>query len=440
MHAEREQNGSPKAEILYRDQHLLCDLPSGWHLQQSIKPNSIEPVTSFSTRIDEAAHAIAGSISSGATEHGRKVALVVDDNTRPTPANLIVPPIIEELNRIGIPDEQIVVVIANGMHTGMDEQNLIRKLGEETVRRVAIENHTPDRHISYLGTSSRGATVSLNTTVVEAGFKIAVGTNAMHLLGYGGGPKIVMPGIAARETINDFHYLALVEKKSRWGNLESNPMWRDMCEVAAMIDFEVVVNVVYNANGEIVELLWGKPEEVSKKAKAILDRMYSIELAGIADVAIASGSPLDNCLFQGLKGAFAAGHFVKPGGTIILAAPSDQGLGPYTDGSGRNLLELDGPSILEGMKGHSVNPSAAITPYLLRELLEEKRLIVVSDALTADELGRIGVEYAETLNSAVKEVSDNNPHAHVVVLPKGSSMLGTSRSTAMTVGLYPEKE
>jgi nickel-dependent lactate racemase len=250
-----------------------------------------------------------------------------------------------------------------------------------------------------------------------------------------------MPGIAARETINDFHYLALVEKKSRWGNLESNPMWQDMCEVAHMVYFDVIVNVVYNYKGKIVDILWGEPEEVSKKAKATLDRMYSLELAGIADVAITSSSPLDNCLFQGLKGAFAASHFVKTGGTIILAAPCDQGLGPYTDENGINILQLDRPAILEGMKARRVNPSAAITPYLLRELLEEKKLIVVSDVLTKEELKSIGgIEHAATVYEAIENVISEHRRANVVCLPKGASMLGTSRSTAMTLDLYPEKE
>ena len=262
---------------------------------------------------------------------GDKVAIVIDDITRPLPSPEILPPLISELTLWGIKEEDIIIIIATGLHRKLTKQEINRLVGKEVVDRVKVINHDPysKENLVYLGRTSRGSEIYINKTFIEADVKILVGDIEYHqFFGYGGGAKSIHPGIADAESIRRIHS-QLDSPGASAGILKGNPIQEELKEVVQMIRPDFIINVVLNSKRGVARAFAGDLFEVFHQGVELVDEMYKIKIPQRADTVIAScgGSPRDINLYQSQKAIESAKKAVKQGGRIILFARCQEGWG-----------------------------------------------------------------------------------------------------------------
>jgi nickel-dependent lactate racemase len=262
---------------------------------------------------------------------GSKVAIVVDDATRPAPSHIIVPPLLEELNRLGVNDEDITIIFGCGTHRAVKLDEARELLGEDVVNRIKTVSH--DCHAKdhvYMGTTKKhGTKVFVNKIFAEADVRILTGDIEMHYYaGFGGGRKSVLPGVSSAETIQHNHAMIL-HPQARTGILEGNPIHEDMVEAARLAKVDFILNVVTNSKGEIVKAFAGDLEQAFYEGVRLVEEMCKIPIDRRADIIVVSpgGHPADIDLYQAYKAVDNALDSVKRGGVIILVAECPEGYG-----------------------------------------------------------------------------------------------------------------
>jgi len=260
-----------------------------------------------------------------------KVAIVVDDATRPAPSHLMVPPILDELNMAGVKNENITIIFGCGTHKAVKNEEVVRLLDEAVLNRVkAISHDCKAEDLVYVGTTQKhGTKVYLNRIFAEADVKILTGDVCFHYYaGYGGGRKSVLPAVSGEETIKHNHAM-LLHPNAKTGVLEGNPIHEDMVEAAKLAKVDFILNVVTNSKREIVKAFAGDLEQAFYEGVKVVDDMYRIPVDRKADIVVVSpgGYPADVNLFQAYKGVDSALEVVKRGGVIVLLAECSQGHG-----------------------------------------------------------------------------------------------------------------
>jgi nickel-dependent lactate racemase len=260
-----------------------------------------------------------------------KVAIVVDDATRPAPSHLMIPPILDELNMAGVKNENITIIFGCGTHKAVKNEEAVRLLGEAVLNCVkAISHDCKAEDLVYVGTTQKhGTKVYLNRIFAEADVKILTGDVCFHYYaGYGGGRKSVLPAVSGEETIKHNHAM-LLHPNAKTGVLEGNPIHEDMVEAAKLAKVDFILNVVTNSKGEVVKAFAGDLEQAFYEGVKVVDEMYRIPVDRKADIVVVSpgGYPADINLFQAYKGVDSALEVVKRGGVIVLLAECSQGHG-----------------------------------------------------------------------------------------------------------------
>jgi len=260
-----------------------------------------------------------------------KVVIVVDDATRQAPSNVMILPVLAELNAAGVKDENITVIFGCGTHRAVNAEEAAKLLGEEVLKRVKTISHDcKAQNLVYVGTTRKhGNKVYLNRAFAEADVKVLLGDVDFHYYaGYGGGRKSVLPAVTGEETIKHNHAM-LLHANARTGVLAGNPVHEDMTEAARMAKVDFILNVVTNSKGEIVKAFAGDVEQAFLEAVRVVDEMYRVTVDRRADIVVASagGYPADINLFQAYKAVDNALEVVKRGGVIILVAECPEGHG-----------------------------------------------------------------------------------------------------------------
>ena len=261
----------------------------------------------------------------------QKVVLIASDHTRPVPSRIIVPAMLEEI-REGNPAADITILIATGCHRGTTKEELVSKFGEEIVKNEKIIVHDCDDEdmLVELGTLPSGGKCIVNRLAVEADLLVAEGFIEPHFFaGFSGGRKSVLPGIAGRKTVLANHCAEFIaHPKARTGVLEGNPIHADMLWAAEKANLSYIVNVVLNGEKEAIFATAGNLRKAHKAGTDFLASLCQVQ-AEQTDVVISTngGYPLDQNLYQAVKGMTAAESAVKEGGVIIMLAKSDDGIG-----------------------------------------------------------------------------------------------------------------
>lgn len=264
---------------------------------------------------------------------GETVAITVSDITRGWQHNeLTLPILIDALNETGIADENITVVIAVGAHRQNTPEELTELCTETICRRVKVVNHNAwdTNNMVYYGKTSRGTEVSFNRILAEADRVILTGGVIYHyMVGYGGGRKSIMPGVASLKTIQQSHMWAMGKclgdgSNSQAANMKTNgnPSHDDMMEVAAFLKADFIVNIVPNLDGDITGIFAGNWITAWQQATQLVDRIFGVAIEEQADIVIASagGYPKDINLYQAQKTIDNAVYAMKPGGIAIILA------------------------------------------------------------------------------------------------------------------------
>ncbi len=258
------------------------------------------------------------------------VAIVISDITRPTPNHKLVPWLIEEMSHV--PKENFVVINGLGSHRHNTREELISMLGQDVVDTIRVINHEAfdDNELVHVGRNSYGSEVYLNKTYVEADFKIVTGFIEPHFFaGFSGGPKGINPGIVGIKTIQDFHNAEMIgNPKSTWGVIEGNSVQDAATQNCLMAKPEFMLNVTLNGDKEITNVFAGDVIEAHREGCKFVKHHAMVAVDQAFDIVITTnaGYPLDQNLYQTVKGMSAGVQIVKEGGSIISVAQCSDGL------------------------------------------------------------------------------------------------------------------
>ena len=365
------------------------------------KPRTEDPIAEIKRALSQP---IGTKRLSEIAKEGDKVAIVVDDVTRPAPSHLMVPPILEELNMAGVKDEDVTVIFGCGTHRAVTDEEAKRLLGEEVISRVRVVNHDcKSSECVYIGTTkTHGNKIYINKIFAEADVKILTGDIGLHYYaGYGGGRKSVLPGISSFETIQKNHAM-LLHKNSRMGNLEGNPVHEDMMEAAKLAKVDFILNVVLNSRGEIVRAFAGDLEQAFYEGVKLVDEMYKVPVERRADIVIVScgGYPFDVNLFQAYKAIDGALNVLKRKGVIVWVAECSEGHGNdvfYEWMKKYSSVREAERAIKRNFKlgGHKA--------YYLMKALERAKVILVSTMPDYYAVNVFRLKTASSVNEAVEE-------------------------------------
>ncbi len=262
---------------------------------------------------------------------GERVAVIVNDITRLVHSEVFLPVLINELNAAGIPDRDIFVVFALGIHRRQSPEEQRRIVGEEVANRIALFDHDCyDReNLVQIGRTSRGNDVWINRRVREAGRVILTGEIIYHLIaGYSGGRKSLVPGVAGAGTTT-FNHKFILDPQCRAGRLDGNPAHEDLLEACRMFDPDFLLNVVLSPTGELIQVVAGHYEHAHRAGCKTVDRMYQVPFDKPYDMVLASagGFPFDIDLRQAHKGMENAARALRPGGVFVYFAECRDGAG-----------------------------------------------------------------------------------------------------------------
>ncbi len=353
-----------------------------------------------------------------------KVTVVVNDETRPTPYDMIFPPLLEIFKQAGITDDQFVFVIATGIHDPMSPELCSRTYGREMVSRFRFVNHESRDTSSLvdLGLTPSGYKCMLNRLAVETDFLITLGVVMPHYFaGFSGGRKSILPGLAGHETVSCNH-ARMVELLDHMPPIDENPVSLEMIEVARQVGVDFIINTVTNDKKELVSVQAGDLVQAWRRAVDVSASIYETPFAREADITVtcACGYPRDVNVYQAQKALDHAERITKRGGDIIW-------VGKCQDGFGENVfvkwLEKRLPPkelMREFRDGFELGGHKA---YAIARTSVRNPITLISDMSAAD----TALMYAskadnlqEAFNAALARHGDR---ATVAVLPYGSLTL-----------------
>ena len=317
----------------YGRTHLTAQLPD--HRLNAVLCSRLESYVPADGERELVEAALASPIGSATLEElvkdKKKIVLIASDHTRPVPSKVLVPPMLAAIRR-GNPHAELTILIATGCHRGTTKAELIEKFGPEIVEneKIVIHDCADEANMVTIGTLPSGGTLRIHRLAAEADLLISEGFIEPHFFaGFSGGRKSVLPGIAARETVYWNHNADFIgDPHARTGILEGNPIHKDMIYAARAACLAFICNVVINAKHQVVGAFAGDCEMAHLAGTEFLKSLCQSEKKP-ADIVITTnnGYPLDQNIYQSVKGMTAAEATCREGGVIIMAAACNDGHG-----------------------------------------------------------------------------------------------------------------
>jgi lactate racemase len=356
---------------------------------------------------------------------GQTVAISACDGTRPQPRHLMIPAILEELDGIARL-EDVVVLVATGTHRGNDSGELRAMFGDAVVDSVRIVNHDARDagQLAFAGTLGDGVPVWLNGMWLEADVRITTGFVEPHFFaGFSGGPKLVAPGLAGLETVLVLHDAARIgHSRATWGVTEGNPVHDDVRAIAAGTGVTFGLDVVLNRDKDIVAAFGGDLLAMhgAACAQAKLTAMRPVPAPFDVVVTTNSGFPLDQNLYQAVKGMSAAHQVTRPGGMILCAAECRDGFPDH--GSYREVL-ASAPSpraLLDGIRSRERTVPDQWQVQIQAQIQAANRVVMHTSYLSDADLAAAHLEQTSDISATVAgALAATGPGARLCVLPEG---------------------
>ena len=356
------------------------------------------------------------------------VLILVDDYTRPTPTQKILPRLMKELERSGIKREGIRFLIASGTHRPMTEEEILKKFGKEIPKQYLILNHHwwDSSQMVYMGETPSGIPIHINRLVEEVDLIIGIGQIVPHRVsGFSGGGNIIQPGICGEETTGKTHWLSA--QFDGWEILGriTNPVKKEIERVAEKSGLEWIVNTIQDGTGRLVKVVAGDPVHAYREGAAKSREVYLAQLPEEADIVVADSHPYDSELWLATKGIYAAELAVKKGGVVILITSCPEGISvshPEVLEWGYQTFEEVKQKVRQGQINKLT--VAAHLVHVGRVIKERAKGILVSPGISKEEAERLGFIYArnpqEALDIAFSHLSRD---AKVAVLQRGGEIL-----------------
>ena len=419
--------------VNYGNEKKDFSLPKGWNL---ISAEDKPPVPGATDPIQEIKRALDHPIGSPKIEElarpGMDVVLLFDDLQRPTPVHLALPEILDRLNRAGIPDERITGICALGTHPTPSMEQLKKKVGDAAFSRLQGHIFAHDPHASdnvIIGKTHRGTLVEINRHVAFADLIIGVGECMPHpIAGYGGGYKIIMPGVCSYRSVAEHHFSWMRHRNSKVNLLDGNSFFEEIVDAGRLARLSFKLDFIVNEKKEVIRAFAGDPLAEHREASNYSTSLYLIPLSKLADVTIISAFPLEVGV-QATKSLTMAGFCTRSGGAIIWVAPQkeagpilplikEMGSSESASDFHRRLIQGDVPDHLK-----SFGISYIMQVVYFKELAEKFTVVHVTEGLSPEQVKMMKFSYSSHLQEAVNQVSEKIPQADVAVFPSGGNII-----------------
>lgn len=388
------------------------------------------------TPVDIVARAVADCEPTiGGFKPGERVVIVTSDITRYTGSEIYLPLLVERLNRAGIPDADIEIIVALGIHRRQSEAEH-KKIVGSLYGRIRVTDHDCDDpgKLVYLGNTSTGIAVEINRTVAEADRVILTGTIGYHYFaGFGGGRKSILPGVASRKACMASHFAVLNPGPGSGKNphattsvLEGNPVHRSMVEACAMVEPDLLFNTVLSPDKRIIAAFAGDWREQHLEGCRYYGERFSCPIRQKADLVVVScgGFPKDINFIQAHKSMEYGSQAVKEGGVMILLARCGDGYGHDTFHRWFRFKDLSAFED-ELRRNYEINGQTA---YSTLQKAQRFRVILVSD-LPPEEVAQMGMTAAGDLDQAMMMAQVLLPPQFTAyVIPEGGNVLPVLKS------------
>lgn len=313
---------------------LEVPLPKEWRVLGELKPKTFSIRKDLNDACAEALKHPIGAPPIGSRDlAGKRVTLVVDDHSRPTPVREFIRPVLDELAAAGARDEDVRIVIACGVHRASRPEEVERKLGREVMNRFrwSCHNAHDTEELADLGTTSRGTRVFLNKQLLESDLIVCVGSLEPHLLvGFGGGLKMIIPGCAGTATIGRNHLQGVGHDLFDYVGVrgENSPMRLDLEEGAGLLNREIfIVNAAVNEEAKPTSFFCGDPIQSHRAGELFVEEHACLTVPEQADVVVANSHPMNLDFRQSIKCVGNSLHAAKPEGVMLAYVRCEQGLG-----------------------------------------------------------------------------------------------------------------
>jgi nickel-dependent lactate racemase len=419
--------------INYGQEKIYFTLPKGWNLISNQDRPLISGVTDPLQEIKRALdHPIGSPKIEELARPGMDAVLLFDDLQRPTPAHLALPEILNRLNRAGIPDERISGICAVGTHPIPTLEQLERKTGKEFSSRLKNRIFSHDPHASdhvIIGKTHRGTLVEVNRRVAFSDLIMGVGECMPHpVAGYGGGCKIIMPGVCSYRSVADHHFTWMRHRNSKVNVMDGNPFYEEIVDAGTLSRLSFKLDFIMNEKKEIIRAFAGDPVAEHKEASHYAASLYVIPLPQMADITISSAYPLEIGV-QATKALTMAGFCTRSGGTIIWVAPQkeagsimplikEMASSESADDFHRRLIDGDVPDHLK-----SFGISYIMQVVYFKELAEKFDVVHVTEGLSPHQVKMMKFSYSSTIQEAIDKISERMPQAAVAIFPSGGNII-----------------
>lgn len=315
-----------RTKAWFGDESLAIDLPPLWNVVE-VGPED-KPALSAEV-IRETLQQPIGTPTLAEIAKGKtKAVILIDDLTRPTPAADLLPLLIEELTRVGLPERDITIMLAGGTHPPASVEDMVKKVGSALSPAIRVMAHDSRGDLVDLGVSPGGLPLQLNRTVMECDLKIGVGCIYPHpIAGFSGGAKIILPAICGVETTRMMHdYLR--GSRERGGSIHTE-LRQDMIAVARQVGLDFIANVTLNHRREISGLFAGDVVQAHEEGVRAAQRMYAVSVLPQADVVVADMYPFDTSWqFAQDRGMWPIEQ-ARQGASRVVIAACPLGLGTH---------------------------------------------------------------------------------------------------------------
>ena len=355
-----------------------------------------------------------------------RVVLLVDDISRNTPIDRMLPPVLAELARAGVQESNIKGIIALGTHRPMTQSEIETKCGAANTLRIKFINHAwdnPDELVN-LGTTELGFDIQVNRHLAEADLAVGFGHIVPHSdVGFSGGGKIVMPGVSGPETLDRTHWATLSTPPSKMLGWRENPIREAIDEIARRSGMNFIVNTVPVADGTVQEIFCGDVTEAHRQGCECARRNYSVPIPALADIVVVDSSPADIDLRQAIKGVLSGSVAVKPGGVLVLVTPCPEGVAPqfpeYEEIGFRAVADIE-TLVQQGRISRVSGQTLAVVGQILADGLT---VILASPGIKRETAERMGLLYAPSAQAAVDDALALRPDGRLLVLQHGAELL-----------------
>jgi len=389
-------------EVPYGREKQSCNVPDSTQCLYG-RLRQVEPKLDPALQIRSAIENIIGHIKQDKLVKAQKIAIAISDITRPVPTRLILEELVTWLNKLGITEDRIIVLVGGGLHRPATPEDIKYILGGNLLSRIKnIIAHDADDEdmLAFLGTSAQGTPVYVNKYFAQADYRIVTGMiDAHQFMGFTAGVKGAVIGLGGRATITQNH-ARLFSPGAELGHLENNPARLDLEDIGEIIGVEMIVNVILNDKKQVVKAVAGHPIEAHRQGVEFAKGVLGVPIKP-AHIVIASpgGFPKDINLYQAQKALTPAFQIVKEGGTVILVAQCLEGTGE--ESFEREMALYKTPrEVVESMasKEFIIGPHKA---YLWARTLDKARTIIVSDQISPTLAKTLMVEVTSSLQAAV---------------------------------------